>query len=131
MTLKIRSMSPKSNQLVPPSQQCIYASLVKIHPLVQKITHETLFRTFQSAVGTLKIRSMSPKSNQLVPPSQQCIYASLVKIHPLRTETKPTLTPTPTGSAPKTIYFKRALSVRMSVGLEPPRPLPPEALIKI
>ena len=39
MTLKIRSRSPKSNQLVPPSQQCICASLVKIRPSVQKITH--------------------------------------------------------------------------------------------
>ena len=39
MTLKIGSRSPKSNQLVPPSQQCIYASLVKIRLSVQKITH--------------------------------------------------------------------------------------------
>ena len=38
MTLKIGSMSPKSYQLVPSSQQCICASLVKIRPLVQKIT---------------------------------------------------------------------------------------------
>ena len=36
VTLKMRSRSPKSNQLFPPSQPCIYASLVKIHPLVQK-----------------------------------------------------------------------------------------------
>ena len=39
MTLKIRSRSPKSNQLVPLSQQYIYASLVKIYTLVQKIAH--------------------------------------------------------------------------------------------
>ena len=38
MTLKIGSRSPKSNQLFTPSQHCIYASLVKICPLVQKIT---------------------------------------------------------------------------------------------
>ena len=38
MTLKIGSRSPKSYQLVPPSQQCICASLVKIRPSVQKIT---------------------------------------------------------------------------------------------
>ena len=38
MTLKIGPRSPKSNQLVPPSQQCICASLVKIRPSVQKIT---------------------------------------------------------------------------------------------
>ena len=39
VTLKMKSRSPKSNQLFPPSQPCIYASLVKIHPLVQKISH--------------------------------------------------------------------------------------------
>ena len=33
----MRSRSPKSNQLFLPSQPCIYASLVKIHPPVQKI----------------------------------------------------------------------------------------------
>ena len=37
MTLKIRSRSPKPNQLFLPSQQCIYASLVKMHLLAQKI----------------------------------------------------------------------------------------------
>ena len=37
VTLKIRSRLPKSNQLFSPSQQCIYASLLKIHVLVQKI----------------------------------------------------------------------------------------------
>ena len=36
MTLKIRSRSPKSNQLFQPSKPCIYASLIKIHPLVWK-----------------------------------------------------------------------------------------------
>ena len=33
-TLKIRSRLPESNQLFPPLQQCIYASLFKINPLV-------------------------------------------------------------------------------------------------
>ena len=37
MTLKIGSRSPKSNQLVLPSKQCICASLVKIRPWVQKL----------------------------------------------------------------------------------------------
>ena len=37
--LKIMSWSPKSIQLFPFSQQCIYESLVKIHQLVQKIMH--------------------------------------------------------------------------------------------
>ena len=39
VTLKIRQRSPNSNKLFSSSQQCIYASLVKIHPLVQKIMH--------------------------------------------------------------------------------------------
>ena len=39
VTLKIRSRSPKSNLLFPSSQQCVYASLVEIHPLAQKISH--------------------------------------------------------------------------------------------
>ena len=39
MTLKIKSRSPKSNQLFTPSQHCICASLVKICPLVHKIMH--------------------------------------------------------------------------------------------
>ena len=34
VTLKNRSRSPKTYQLFASSQQCIYASLVKIHPLV-------------------------------------------------------------------------------------------------
>ena len=38
MTLNIRSRSPKTIQLFPLSKQCICASLVKTHPLVQKIT---------------------------------------------------------------------------------------------
>ena len=66
MTLKIRSRSPKSNLSFPFSQQYVFASLVKIHPLVQKIIHGNhIFRTIQSAAVTLKIRSRSPKSNQL------------------------------------------------------------------
>ena len=38
VTLKMRSRTPKSYQLFPPYQPCTYASLVKIHPLVQKIS---------------------------------------------------------------------------------------------
>ena len=37
--LDIRSRKPTSNQLLPSSQQFIYASLVKIHQLVQKRMH--------------------------------------------------------------------------------------------
>ena len=39
MTLKNRPRSLKSDQLFPFYQQCIHASLIRIHPLVQKITH--------------------------------------------------------------------------------------------
>ena len=42
VTLKIRSRSPKSDQLLPPLQQCIYASLVKIPPLAQSIAQGNL-----------------------------------------------------------------------------------------
>ena len=42
VTLKIRSRSSKSIQLFSHSQHCINATLVKIHPLVQKITHRNL-----------------------------------------------------------------------------------------
>ena len=37
VTLKMRSRSPKSNHFFPMSQWCFYASLVKIHQLVQEI----------------------------------------------------------------------------------------------
>ena len=39
VALKIKSMSPKFNQLSPFSQQYIYAFLVNVHRLVQKIMH--------------------------------------------------------------------------------------------
>ena len=61
---------------------------------------------------TLKIRSRSPKPNQLFIMSQCYIHANLVKVHPPVHEISckqesvtlmPMLTPTPTGSAPKTI----------------------------
>ena len=45
VTLNSRSSSPKSNQLFPSSQQCTYAGFVKIHLLVQKITHKRLIYT--------------------------------------------------------------------------------------
>ena len=66
--LKIRSRSPKSNQLFPFSKQCIYASLVKIHQVVQKITHGNPILDIQSVDVTLKITPRSPKSNYSSPP---------------------------------------------------------------
>ena len=67
-----------------------------------------------SPAVTLKIMSRSPKPNQLIIMSQCYIHANLVKIHPpvheisrKQESVTPTLTstitPTPTGSAPKTI----------------------------
>ena len=57
---------------------------------------------------TLKIRSRSPKPNPLfITCLSQCyIHANLAKIHPLVHEIsckQESVTPTPTGSAPKTI----------------------------
>ena len=83
VTLKIRSRSPKSNQPFLSSQQCFYASLVKIHRLVQKITHRNHMLDVSKCYCDLENRSRSPKFNQLFLSYQQCIYASLVKIHPL------------------------------------------------
>ena len=111
MTLKIRSRPPNFDHLFLPSHQCIYASLVKLHSLVQKISREAIFWTFQCTPVTLSTRSRSSKSNQIFHSSQQCTNASLVKIHYLvqnimHGNKKWTSTPTPThtGSAPKTIY---------------------------
>ena len=73
VTFKILSRSPKSDQLFLHSNQCIYVRLVKIHPLVQKITH----RNHILNISTLKIKSRSPKSNQLFQSSHKCIYANL------------------------------------------------------
>ena len=63
-----------------------------------------------SPAMTLKIRSRWPKANQLFIMSQCYIHANLLKFHPLVHEISckpesvmPTLTPTPTGSAPRTI----------------------------
>ena len=61
MTLKTGPMSPKSNQLVPPSQQCICASLVKIRPSVQKITRGNEATRTQTPTGS------APKT--IFPPS--------------------------------------------------------------
>ena len=57
VTLKIMSRAPKSNLLFPFSQQCIFASLVKIHPLVQKITHRNHILAISSASVALKIKA--------------------------------------------------------------------------
>ena len=72
--MKIRSMPPKSNQLFPPSQQCSHASLLKLLPLAQKITHENPILDFSKCRCHLVDRSRSPKSNKLLTLSQQCTY---------------------------------------------------------
>ena len=83
VTLKIKSRSPKSNQLFTTSQHCIFASFIKICSLVQKIKSGNEISHLKKVAVTLKIKSRSPKSNQLFTASQHCIYASLVKICPL------------------------------------------------
>ena len=79
--------------------------------MVHTSTFGLTFGSLSPAV-TLKIRSRSPKPYQLFVMSQCYIHANLVKIHPLVHDISckqesatltPTLTPTPTGSAPKTI----------------------------
>ena len=101
VTLKIRSKSQKYNQRFPYSEQSIYAGLVKIHPLVQKLTHRNPILDISKCRCDLENKDMA----LLFPRSQQCIHASLVKIHPLVQKITPgneaTRMPTPTGSAPK------------------------------
>ena len=72
--MKIRSMSPKSNQLFPPSQQCSHASLLIILPLVQKITHGNPILDISKCRCHLVDRSRSPKSNKLLTLFQQCTH---------------------------------------------------------
>ena len=91
VTLKTRSRSPKSNQLLSLSQWYIHASLMIFHPLVQEILciQESIMPTptptkkinSMRPPVTLKMGSESPKLNQLFGLSQWCIHASLVKFH--------------------------------------------------
>ena len=76
MTLKMRSRSPKSNKLLSLSHLCTYASLKKIHPLVQKKFHLQDYG-LANEVKVIKnlISSLDCHSD--------VTYASLNKIHPL------------------------------------------------
>ena len=124
LTLKIISRSPKPIQLFIMSKCYIHANLVKIQLFMRYWANKQLFMrywahsTFWLKFGnlspavTLKNRSRSPKPNQLFIMSQCYIHANLVIIQPLIHEISckeesvalmPTLTPTPMGSAPKTI----------------------------
>ena len=112
LTLKNRSRSPKSNQLFIMSQCYIHVNLVEICQPVYEIWCTQALLGLNLAVlsptVTLKIRSRSPKPGQLFIMSQCYIHANLDKIHPLVHEISckqesVTLTPTPTGSAPKPI----------------------------
>ena len=109
VTLKNRSRSPKSNLLFIMSQCYIHANLVEI--CQHTSTFWLKFGSLSPAV-TLTIRSRSPKPNQLFIMSQCYIHANLLKIHLTVHEIlckqesvtlMPTLAPTPTQSAPKTI----------------------------
>ena len=75
--------SPKSNQLFPTFKQSISASLVKIHPLAQKITHGNHILDISKCLCDPENKVKVTKSNQLFPSSQQCLHACLVKIHQL------------------------------------------------
>ena len=68
--------------LFPSSQQCIFASLVKLHQLFQKIMHGNHILDISKCRCDLENKVKVSKFNQLGP-SQQCIYLSLVKIHQL------------------------------------------------
>ena len=118
LTLKNRSRSPKSNQLFIMSNCYIHANLIEIcqpvHEMVHTSTFGLKFGSLSPAV-TLKIRSRSPKPSQLFIMSQCYSHANLVKIRQpvheiswkqerITPTPKLTLTPTPTGSAQKTIY---------------------------
>ena len=109
LNLKNRSRSSKSNQLFIMSQCYIHANLTISWDMVHTSTFRLKFGSL-SPVVTLKIRSRSPKPNQLFIMSQCYIHANLIKIHPpvheiscKQKSVTPTLTPTLTGSAPKTI----------------------------
>ena len=74
VTLKIRSRSPKSDQIFKPSQHYNIWSLARMRHLVQEIwCRQAFWSKFYSfySVVTLKIRSRSPKSNQIFKPSQR------------------------------------------------------------
>ena len=113
VTLKNRSRSPKTKSAlhhVPILYGCKSGSKLPTNSwdMVHTNTFWLTFGSLSPAV-TLKIRSRSPKPNQLFIMSQCYIHANLVKIHQPVHETlckqesvTPTLTPTPTGSAPKT-----------------------------
>ena len=60
VTLKKKSTSPKSNQLLSLSQWYIHASVVKFHPLVQEIS-------WVQEVGRRRRRRRHPHWNQYVP----------------------------------------------------------------
>ena len=74
--MKVRSLSQKSYQLFPLSQQCTFshASLLKLLSLVQKITQGNPILDISKYRCHLVDRSRSPKSNKLFPLSQQCMY---------------------------------------------------------
>ena len=74
------SRSPKSNHFFPMSQWCFYASLVKIHQLVQKISVQSRLIFSLYSVVNSKIRSRSPKSDNIFKPSQRYKTWSLARI---------------------------------------------------
>ena len=93
MTLKIRSRSPKSEQIFKPSQHYNIWSLARIHHLVQRIGCRQAFFgskfeifSFYS-VMTLKIRLRSANCDQIFKPSQRYNIWRLARICHLVQET--------------------------------------------
>ena len=83
VTLKIKSRSPKSNQLFTPSQHCIYASLVKICPLVQKITtgNETSYITKGRCDLENLVKVTKNINNSSHPPNNASVQVSSKYVH--------------------------------------------------
>ena len=107
VTLKIRSRSPKSNQLLLCHNDTIYQFWSDSIIRFKRYRAETKFCTFKRVIVTLKIRSRSPKSDHHFSPSKQYICASLVKVHSLvqkiTSRNQATRMWKLIGSAPKTI----------------------------
>ena len=110
LTLKIRSRSPKSNQIFKPSQCYNICSLARIRHLVHEIgSRQAFLKQFENFKVLLWPWKWGKSHRILItfPPSQSCVCASLVKIHPFVQEIEcrqgATRTRTPTGSAPKAI----------------------------
>ena len=81
VTFKMRSMSPTSNLLLPSSQQCTYASFVKIHQLVQKKTHGNHILDISKCLCDLENKVKVTKIKSTLSLSNTMYLCKLVKMH--------------------------------------------------